>query len=178
MRGFRILLPFLAAAAMAQQMPFVSIPPPARDTLRFGEKLPDFEARDTSGRVWRPADLLGKYTVVDLWVANYGMANAEHPELERLYEQLKTNKANIQVLTFCLDLDYTHAPAYMRARHYTFPVIADWKVGMKLFGNGGGIVGGVPQQRVIDPERRLAEPFHNWSAGRVLFEVERAAARK
>jgi peroxiredoxin len=157
--------------------PFLSIAPASGDTLRFDEKLADFETRDIDGRVWRSSDLMGKFTVVDLWVANYGMANAEHPGLQRFYEQVRANHANIQVLTFCLDLDYAHAPAYMHARHYTFPVIADWRVGTKLFGSGGGILGGVPQQRVIDREGRLADPFRAWSFGRVLFEVERAARK-
>lgn len=173
MRVFRILLPFLAAAAMAQQMPLVPIRPAPVDALRFGEKLPDFQAKDIGGRVWRSSDLMGKYTVVDLWVAH-----AEHPELDRIHEQLMANRARIQVLTFCLDLDSMQTWAYVRSRHYRFPVIADGALAERLFGDGAGIPGGVPQQRVIDPQGRLAEPFRAWSLGRVFFEVERAAARK
>jgi len=172
------------------------VEPEAPDTLRFEEQLPDFEAADTGGRVWRSADLRGKLTVIDIWntrgVSLDGLIahryNQEHPELQRFYEKIKNNP-NIQVLTFCTDYDYTHAPIYMKENHFTFPVIADWMLTRKLFGSVGNIMGGVPrrsmerracpissnEQWVVNTEGQLSSRFCWWSFGRILMEVERAA---
>jgi len=59
-------------------------------------------------------------------------------------------------------------------------VIADWMLIRKLFGRGnpaGGRLGLMSLIWVVDPQGRVSEPFRSWSFGRVLFEVERAAAR-
>ena len=82
----------LLAAAMAEaqeitrpvtsgQPPFVSVEPASTDALRFEGHLPGFEAKDTNGKVWRSADLLGKLTVVDIWGSRG--PNEEHKELQR-----------------------------------------------------------------------------------------------
>lgn len=193
---FRPLLLLVAAAALAQQpsapaagasSPFLSIPPAVHDTLQFGPQLPGFAAKDIAGRTWRSQDMLGKYTLVYIWGTywNAGQGRSvgwELPqltELQRFYDKVR-NAGNIQVLTFCMDYDYTHAPEYIRQTNFTFPVIADWMLIRKLFGRGnltGGRLGLVTLLWVIDPQGRVSEPFRSWSFGRVLFEVERAAAR-
>jgi peroxiredoxin len=203
----RALLLFAATVAGAQQIskpstddksPFLSIPPFVPDTLRFEAKIPDFEASDTNGRVWRSGDLLGKLTVIDIWstqsLREGVRVGGEHPELQRFYERMKGSK-NIRVLTFCTDYDYTHAPAYMTERNYTFPVIADWKLTDKLFGGAGNLPQLLqwpgwqknlrsfhqlehihfPQQWVINREGRLSAWFRYWTLDDILPEVERAA---
>jgi peroxiredoxin len=209
MLACRALLLFAAVAAGAQQMsktfdnksPFLSVPPFVPDTLRFEAKIPDFEAKDTNGRRWRSVDLLGKVTIIDIWSTRPWRGSvdvgSEHPELQRFYERTKESK-NIQVLTFCTDYDYTHAPAYMTEKHYTFPVIADWKLTDTLFGGGGNLPmllqwpgwqehlqsfhrlehAHFPQQWVINPEGRLSAWFRYWTLDDILPEVERAAASR
>jgi hypothetical protein len=105
--------------AATDQSPFMAIPPAIPDTLRFEAQIPDFEAKDTEGRVWRSADLRGKFTVIDIWSTFGGVRNEQHAELQRFYANIKTG-GNIQVLTFCTDFDYKHAPVYMRQNRYTF----------------------------------------------------------
>jgi hypothetical protein len=177
----------VALAALAQEPPaFVSIPPASSDELRFGAPLPPFEAKDIAGRTWRSDELRGKFTLIYIWgtfeariVDNHPHAREivthaglpDLPELQRFYDRVKTTK-NIQVLTFCRDYDYTHAPEYMTARHYTFPVIADWVLIKKLFPEEGP-----SRQWLVNPEGRLSEPFRSWTFGRLLFELERAAGR-
>ncbi|SPF49841.1 hypothetical protein SBA4_420011 [Candidatus Sulfopaludibacter sp. SbA4] len=60
----------------------------------------------------------------------------------------------------------------MKQSAHTFPVIADWTLVKKLF------PGVSTEYCVINPEGRLSYPFRSWTLGRVLFEVERAAAGK
>jgi peroxiredoxin len=174
---------FALPAALAQQ-PFDPVPPEASDTLRFGDRLPDFEAKDTAGRTWRLTDLRGKFTLIYIFHTFEARAVdkvdprtrgslhglPELPELQRFYDEVK-NSRKIQVLAFCRDYDYTHAPAYLKDRPYTFPVIADWTLVGKLF-PGGGLQS---RQWLVNPEGRLSYPFRAWSFGRILLEVERAA---
>jgi peroxiredoxin len=200
MVSFRALLFLAGAIAGAQQVPgpaaegnspFLSVAP-VLDALRFETPFPDFEAKDTEGRVWRSADLRGKLTVVDIWSTFGGVHNVEHPELQRFYDKVK-NSGRIQVLTFCTDFDYTHAPVYMKQNNYTFPVVADWSLARKLFGSVGnlskagysastlrsenpGCPQRFPEQWVINGDVRLSSQFCSWSFGRILMEVERAAA--
>jgi hypothetical protein len=175
-----------SAPATDTQSPFLSVPTHAPDTLRFGAQLPDFEAKDINGRTWRFQDLRGKFTLICLWGtfgARYEDKLDPHaraafrgawgitdlPGLQSFYDKAR-NAKNIQVLTFCRDYDYTHAPDYMKQRKYTFPVIADWVLLKKLFPGAGSYL-------VVNPEGRLSYPFRYWSFGRILMEVERAAGR-
>jgi peroxiredoxin len=138
---FCILL--IAQLALAQQSPFLSVPPAVSDSLRFGAQLPEFEAKDITGRTWRNDDLRGKLTLIYIWhtfAARAADAAGTHPharetirasglpdlpELQRFHDKVR-NAGNVQVLAFCSDYDYTHAPEYMNQKNYTFPVIADW----------------------------------------------------
>jgi cytochrome oxidase Cu insertion factor (SCO1/SenC/PrrC family) len=171
MRLARILALWLVPAAAAQS-PFSSVPPAHNDALRFAEQIPDFEARDIAGRTWQRADLAGKFTVLYIWhTSEAGVFRFDDlPEVQRFFDKVKASN-NTQVLTFCRDYDYTHAPEVMKRKGYTFPVIADWSLIRKLF----------PSDRlpgrfaIIDPEERLSYPTRGWSFGRLLFEVEKAA---
>jgi peroxiredoxin len=176
----------IVQAALAQQSPFLSVPPAVSDSLRFGAQLPEFEAKDITGRTWTNNDLRGKLTLIYIWHTFAARAtdtprphwfvNAsglpDLPELQRFYDKV-SNTGNIQLLTFCSDYDYTHAPEYIKQKKYTFPVIADWVLINKLF---PGISGG--PYLVVDTEGRLSDPFRSWTLGRVLMEVESAASRK
>ena len=175
------------------QPPFVSVEPASTDALRFEGHLPGFEAKDTNGKVWRSADLLGKLTVVDIWGSRG--PNEEHKELQRFYEKVR-NSEKIQVLTFCIDYDYTHAADYMKQKNYSFAVIADWELTRKLFGRPGNLSRNLrwpgwerdpmpepdrrpwhfPQQWVINEDGRLSARFAHWTLNRILAEVEARAA--
>jgi hypothetical protein len=179
LRGALLLI---LPAALAQQpsSPFVSVPVRPSDTLQFGAPLPDFEAADIHGHTWRTRDLHGKFTLICIWGTFFARAadrldpharanlrfllDPDLPGLQRFYDRVK-DAPNLQVLTFCKDYDYTHAPEYMQERQYTFPVIADWVLLKKLFPEGGNY-------RVIDPQGRVSYPFRSWTFGRILMEIE------
>jgi hypothetical protein len=187
---------FLMAAAtvLAQQAssptrengsPFLSIPP-VPEGLRFEAQLPLFEAKDIDGRTWRLEDLRGKLTLIYIWNTFEARAVDAHPasirdvihglsdlpEVQRFYDEVRQSR-NIQVLTFCSDHDYTHAPEYMKETKYSFPVIADWVLIKKLFPKAGGS----PDYWVVDRDAQLSFPVRSWSLGHVLYEIERVASR-
>jgi hypothetical protein len=174
---------FFAIAALQAQSPFLSIPA-VSEGLRFEAQLPPFEARDTAGRTWRLEDLRGKFTLIYIWHTFEARAVDAHdgrvreivpgisnlPEGQRFHNEASRSK-NVQVLTFCRDYDYTHAPEYMKERKYSFPVIADWVLTKKLFPNAVGN----PSYWVVGPDARLSSPLREWSLARVLYEIERAS---
>jgi hypothetical protein len=166
---------------------FSAIPPATADSLQFNRDLPDLEFKDVRGRIWRPEDFVGKFTLVYVWHTfeartvdahagrghNQLMREIGFPDLrevQRFYDRTK-GTTKLQVLTFCADYDYTHAPEYMKQAGYTFPVVADWNLIDRLLG---------PEVRnsryaVIGPEGKLSEPFRSWTLGRLLFELEARA---
>jgi len=164
--------------------PFLSIPPDA-EGLRFEAQLPPFEAKDIAGRTWRREDLRGKLTLIYVWhtfearavdargasIREVVPGLSDLPEVQRFYNNVRERK-DIQVLTFCRDYDYTHASEYMKEKKYSFPVIADWVLIEKLFPDGTN-----PPYSVTDRDARLANRIRSWSLGRVLYEIERVAAR-
>jgi hypothetical protein len=185
----RALVLLTAPVAFAQQpssqttniqSPFLSIPA-VSDALQFGTQVPAFETKDISGRIWRSEDLRGKFTLVYIWHTFWARAADAHPrtnpnvldlpELQRFYDRVR-NAKNIQVLAFCKDYDYTHAPDYMKQAKYTFPVIADWVLINKLFPDAVGN----PPYWLVNPEGRLSHPIRARSFGGLLYEVERVAA--
>jgi hypothetical protein len=187
-----LLVALVIPAALAQQppaatpaeskSPFLSVPT-GPETLRFGAQLPEFEVKDISGRTWRSEDLRGKFTLVYIWHTFAARADDSHgprpflrlvdlPELQRFHDKVRNHKS-IQVLAFCKDYEYTHAPEYLKQTKYTFPVIADWVLLNKLIPETAG----KPPYWVISPEGRLSYPLRAWSFGGLLYELERAASR-
>lgn len=168
---------------------FSAVPPVPTDSLRFETDLPDVEIKDASGRVWRPEDFRGKFTLVYVFHtfearridAHLGrghdnlIRSAGFPDLrevQQFYEHAKQTR-RLQVLAFCSDYDYTHAPEYMKQAGYDFPVVADWKLIDQLLGTD------VHSSRyaVIGPNGKSSGPFRSWSLGRVVMELEAIAAK-
>jgi hypothetical protein len=191
----KFLLVLALGVAQAQEpsrppdaVTFAAIPPAADDSLRFDRDLPDIEVKDVQGRVWRPQDFRGKYTLVYLWHTFEARAVDTHNrrdqqlmrelgfpdlrEVQRFHDKAK-DTGKLQVLTFCRDYDYTHAPEYMRQAGFEFPVVADWKLIDSFLGPDGRSF----RYAVIGPEGKLSAPFRSWTLGRVLFELEATAAK-
>jgi peroxiredoxin len=198
-----LLLLLAFAQALAQQpqagdgqSPFFSVPSAVSansGALRFGAKLPEFEARDTSGRIWHLADLRGKFTLLYIWsTAEARMQDPfdryphvveflQLPELQRFYDEAKNSK-NIQVLTFCRDYesgDAMRAQDYMKQKQYNFPVVTDYlSIGGLFTGNTPWVWKEQPSGSrywIVNPEGQLAYPVRSWSFGHLLDEIERIA---
>jgi peroxiredoxin len=182
-----ILLVLALRVAGAQS--FSAIPPVPTDSLRFERDLPAVEIKDAAGKVWRPEDFRGKYTLVYVFhTSEARMADArtgpgqdrlkrwiglpDLREVQRFYDVAK-DKRQLQVLAFCSDYDYTHAPEYMKQAGFDFPVVADWKLIDQVL----GLDVHASRYAVIGPDGKLSAPFRSWSLGRVMFELEAIAGK-
>jgi thiol-disulfide isomerase/thioredoxin len=63
----------------------------------------DFVLKDTSGHDVNTKQLRGKYTLIVFWASWCGPCRAEHPELNRLYEQYK--KKGLEIVGISIDED-------------------------------------------------------------------------
>jgi thiol-disulfide isomerase/thioredoxin len=108
--------------------------------------LPAFQLADLSGKTWTLTNLKGKVVLINLWATWCGPCNAELPELEKLYEQVK-GRSDIQILTFNIDEDEGLVAPYMKEKRYTFPVLPAFSYTVNLL-NGYAI----PQNWVVDPK--------------------------
>jgi len=158
---------------MSQQLAFESIPAKRPDTLTFSTRIPNFETVGLDGRVWRLTDFTDRVTVIDIWSTGCIPCRKEHPELQALYDESRLIP-HLQVLTFALDDDPARVRSYMTQKGYSFPVIVNERLSVRLFTADGGI----PKQFVIDQQGRLSHPFRDWSLGRIFSEAEQLARSK
>jgi thiol-disulfide isomerase/thioredoxin len=82
------------------------------------KSLPSFELADLSGKTWRLKELNGKSVLIDVWATWCGPCQAELPNLQKLYEQVK-NRNDIQILTFDVDDDPGVVGPYLTDKGYT-----------------------------------------------------------
>ncbi len=110
--------------------------PNGRTPPSFVKALPEFTAKDLSGRTWQLRDLMGKATFVNLWATWCGPCRGEHPDIQKLQEMLKDRK-DVQVLTISVDDSPGAVTAYLKETNYAFPVIRAPELADKLFPWGG-----------------------------------------
>jgi thiol-disulfide isomerase/thioredoxin len=106
--------------------------PTGRTPLTFVKALPEFTAKDFSGRTWQLRDLTGKATLVNLWATWCGPCREEHAGIQKLLEMLK-DRNDVQVLTISVDDSPGAVTAYLKESSYAFPVIRAPELADKLF---------------------------------------------
>jgi thiol-disulfide isomerase/thioredoxin len=110
------------------------------------KSIPDFELTDLSGKTWRLKELNGKAVLIDVWATWCGPCQAELPNLQKLYEQVK-GRNDIQILTFDYDSDPGVVGPYLKDKGYTFPVLSILSAGQidEAINDNG-----IPQNWVLD----------------------------
>jgi thiol-disulfide isomerase/thioredoxin len=86
------------------------------------QPLTKLNAPDLSGKTWTIADLKGKRTLINIWATWCGPCREELPSVQKLYEQVKDLK-DVQVVTIDVDEDPGLLDAFVKAQHYTFPIL-------------------------------------------------------
>jgi thiol-disulfide isomerase/thioredoxin len=86
------------------------------------KSIPAFELTDLSGKTWRLKELNGKAVLIDVWATWCGPCQAELPQLQKLYDQVK-NRNDIQILTFDYDENPGVVGPFLKEKGYTFPVL-------------------------------------------------------
>jgi len=141
--------------------------------IEYLTELPDFEARDLSGKTWRLSDLKGKATLVDVWAATGSNSAArELPALQRFYERIKGRK-DVQMLTFSIDENPYQAGRLLAEGKHTFPVIVSRTLGERLFP-----VRVIALAWIIDAQGRRSSSFRFVQPDLILSEMEKAAGAK
>jgi peroxiredoxin len=154
--------------------PFQAIRPEVADTdmLAFRNPVPIFEVRDLGGQTWGSEDLRGKVTVVQIWGTFCLPCRQEHPALQDFFNRARSMN-NVQVLSVSVDGDRSRVLSYMKDKGFTFPVVMDSDLPVRLFPEGG-----LPETWVIGPDGRRTDRFQSWTFGHVLLEVEKMAMAK
>jgi AhpC/TSA family len=132
--------------------------------------IPEFEAKDLSGKTWSIADLQGKVTYVLLW--RTGCGGSCDPILggvQQLYERWK-NRIDRAVLTISQDENPAIAASIMKDAGYSFPVICSVGISEKFVPGGGW-----PQEALIDPQGRRLQRRPPRASGETIGEIDEMA---
>jgi len=111
--------------------------------------LPAFSLVDLDGKTWKLADLNGRAVLINIWATWCGPCRAEHPEFQKLYDQMK-DRTDIAVLSVSVDESVGLVAPYMKDNHYTFPVIFS-----KDLMEASGLNAGIPQNLFLSPAGKL-----------------------
>jgi thiol-disulfide isomerase/thioredoxin len=84
--------------------------------------LPPFTLTDLQGKTWTLARLEGKTLLINLWATWCGPCMSEHPEFQKLYDELK-DRPDVSIFSFNVDDDLGKIAPYIAEHKYTFPVI-------------------------------------------------------
>ena len=132
--------------------------------------VPDFEAKDLSGKTWSIADLQGKITYVLLWRTGCGgSCNPILSGVQQLYERWK-NRIDRAVLTISEDENPGIAASIMKENGYSFPVICGVGIAEKFIPGGG-----YPQEVLIDPQGRRLQRRPSRASEETIARIEEMA---
>jgi len=149
--------------------------------LRLGEKVPDFEAVTTHGKI-KLSDFKGKWVVLFSHPADFTpVCTTEFVAFAKIHEELV--KRNVQLIGLSIDSVYSHIAWVRRIKEklgveIPFPVIAD--IDMKVANLFGMIhpressTATVRCVFIIDPEMKLrAMIYYPLNVGRNMDEILR-----
>ena len=108
------------------------------------QPLTDFSLTDLSGKTWKLADLHGKVVLINVWATWCGPCQAELPQLQKLYEQVK-GRNDLQILTFDIDEEPGQVDRFLKKKGYTFPVLPAFTYTVNLL---NGIA--IPQNWIVN----------------------------
>ena len=137
----------------------------------------EFSLLDAEGRSWGLASLKGKVTLINFWATWCGPCKAELPFVQRLHEKLK-GREDLMVITLNTDENPGLIAPFLRANHYSFPVLPAQTYAEKA------AVDGIPLNWLVDGKgtvRKERTGFGNESdkdgwADRMIVEMEKLAA--
>jgi peroxiredoxin len=107
-------------------------------------EAPAFEVKDTTGKLWRLADLRGKVVLLNLWASWCDTCKEELPSIQNLINVEKDNSKLIFISVLFKDSP-EKAIAYLKANGFVFPVLIDTANIAALYG-----ITGVPETFIID----------------------------
>ena len=116
-----------------------------------GLEAPAFEVKDTTGKVWRLADLRGKVVLLNLWASWCETCKEELPSIQNLINIEKDNSKLVFISVLYRDSP-EKAIAYLKEKGFAFPLLIDTANIAQLYG-----ITGVPETFIIDKKGTLKQ---------------------
>jgi peroxiredoxin len=126
------------------------VPPPVAEV---GKLAPLFELQDTSGKVWKLADLKGQVVFVNFWATWCPPCREEMPAMQKLHESLPED--SFKMLSILTNDDPGVAVSFAAKGGLTFPILLDPASSIsKAYG-----LTGVPETYIIDKKGFLRQKY-------------------
>lgn len=120
------------------------------------DSLPAFVLATLAGDTVRSTSLAGHVAVINFWSTGCGPCVVEMPEMQRFWRQVASDTA-VRLVTISSDDNLDSLRAWLRGRHYDFPVLVD-------AGYGGHVgVYAIPTTFFVDRSGRIAFLKEGWS---------------
>lgn len=116
-----------------------------------GMEAPQFEMKDTDGKIWRLSDLRGKVVLLNFWATWCDTCKEEKPYVQGIIDELNVDDKLVYLSVLFKD-EPSKAIKYMQENKYTFPVLIDDANIAAQYG-----LGGVPETFMINKQGVLAK---------------------
>ena len=122
-----------------------------KEIASVGQQAPDFEYKDSTGKMWKLSDLKGKVVFINFWATWCVTCKGEMPHKEALYEMMKDEP--FQMLGMLFRDDPGNLADYYKTQKVSPPtLISPDNESAKMYG-----ITGVPETFIIDKEGIVRE---------------------
>ncbi len=143
---------------------------PYKTIISVGAPAPDFELRDSTGKLWKLSDLKGKVVFINFWATWCTACKAEMPHKTELLNKMQGRP--FQMLGVLYRDDPVNLPSYFMKHNVSAPTLIDPDNAMaRLYG-----ITGVPETFILDKEGILRERVvgqKEWSSPENMALIEK-----
>lgn len=138
--------------------------------IAVGSPAPEFELKDSTGRLWKLSDLKGKVVFINFWATWCTTCKAEAPQKTALFNTMQGKP--FQMLGVLYRDGAENLPGYSMRIPVSAPTLIDPGNSMaKLYG-----ITGVPESFILDKEGILRERLigpQEWSGPEKMALIEK-----
>jgi len=141
-----------------------------KEIAEVGSRAPEFELKDSNGKLWRSSDLRGQVVFLNFWATWCTTCKAEMPYKEMLFYKMQGRPFQMLGILFRDDPD--KLIQYNRIQKVSPPVlISPDNEASRLFG-----ITGVPETFIIDKDGIIREKIvgpREWDSPEMLATIEK-----